>query len=83
MTGIPHIEIIETVALVKKELSEPQGFNSYQEIKMWLFTCQDIDISYTTIHQFVRYELGAKLKVPRPYHEYQSEGVISVFKELR
>lgn len=80
-TGRPKKLELETVALVKKELSEPQGFNSYQEIKIWLFTCQDIEISYTTIHQLVRYELGAKLKVPRPYHEYQNEGVISVFKE--
>ncbi|HEY9705060.1 MAG TPA: IS630 family transposase [Allocoleopsis sp.] len=80
-TGRPKKLELETVALVKKELSEPQGFNSYQEIKIWLFTCQDIDISYTTIHQLVRYELGAKLKVPRPYHEYQIEGVIEVFKK--
>jgi transposase len=66
---------------VQQELSEPEGFNSYKEVQKWLFTCQDIKISYTTIHQLVRYELSGKLKVPRPYHEAQTEGVIEVFKK--
>lgn len=43
--------------------------------------CQDIEISYSTIHRIVRYELQSKLKVPRPCHEKQKSGVIEVFKQ--
>lgn len=48
---------------------------------MWLSICQDIEISYSTIHRIVRSELGGKLKVPRPIHEKQQPGVIEAFKE--
>jgi len=34
-----------------------------------LICCCDRDIDYTTIYRVVRYELLAKLKVPRPFHE--------------
>ena len=45
-----------------------------------LSICQDIEISYPTIHRTVRYELKGKLKVPRPTHEKQQPGVIEAFK---
>lgn len=47
---------------------------------MWLWTCQDVEISYSTVHQLVRYELVGKLKTPRPSHEDQKPGVREVFK---
>ena len=72
---------IETVAQLRKELSNPEGFSSYQEIQLWFYTCLDLEINYTTIHKLVRYELQAKLKVPRPCHEKQVLGVIEVFKD--
>jgi hypothetical protein len=72
---------VETIAQIQGELSDPEGFSSYQEIKLWLSSCQDIEVSYFTIHKIVRYELKAKLKVPRPCHEKQVPGVIEVFKE--
>lgn len=65
----------------RQELSKPEGFNSYQEVQLWLFTCQDIEIGYSTLHKIVRYELKGKLKVPRPSHTKQSPGVIQVFKD--
>ena len=40
-----------------------------------------MEISYPTIHRTVRYELGSKLKVPRPRHKKQKLGVIEVFKQ--
>lgn len=80
-TGRPKKLEIETVAKLQKELSDPEGFHSYQEIQLWLFSCEDIDISYSTIHRIVRYELQSKLKVPRPYHEKQQPGVIQVFRD--
>lgn len=79
-TGRPKKLDIETVAQIQQELSDPEGFQSYKEIKLWLFICQDIDISYPTIHRVARYELKSKLKVPRPIHEKQQPGVIKAFK---
>ena len=78
-TGRPKKLEIETVAQLQKELSDPEGFNSYQEIKLWLFSCLDIEISYSTLHRIVRYELQSKLKVPRPTHEKQAPGVVEAF----
>lgn len=72
---------VEIVAQIQQELSEPKGFNSYQEVQLWLLTCQDIEIGYSTLHKIVRYELKGKLKVPRPSHTKQSPGVIQVFKD--
>ena len=80
-TGRPKKLDIETVASIQRELSDPEGFNSYQEIQIWLFTCLDRQISYSSIHRIVRYELKSKLKVPRPTHEKQEPGVIECFKK--
>jgi transposase len=80
-TGRPKKLKIETVAKVQQELSQLEGFNSYGEIQHWLLACQDIRLSYPTVHRLVRYELAGKLKVPRPYHEYQQPGVVELFRQ--
>jgi hypothetical protein len=33
-------------------------------------------MSYTAVHQLVRYRLGAKLKVPLPVHRKQEDGAV-------
>ena len=81
-TGRPKKLDIETVAKIKHELSDPEGFISYREIQLWLLACQDLEISYSTIHRIVRYELQSKLKVPRPTHEKQALGVVEAFKQF-
>lgn len=85
------------MAKIQQELSKPEGFISYQEIQLWLLACQDLEISYSTIHRIVRYELQSKLrrvlskntltqkpplKVPRPTHEKQAVGVVEAFKQF-
>jgi transposase len=80
-TGRPKKLKIETVAKLQQELFQPEGFNSYGEIQHWLLACQDVRLSYPTVHRLVRYELAAKLKEPRPYHEYQQPGVVEVFRQ--
>ena len=47
------------------ELTEKEGFSSYKEIQIWLYTVHDLDVSYKVVHDTVRYRLKAKLKVPR------------------
>jgi transposase len=79
-TGRPKKLDVETVSQLQKELSEPEGFENYQEIQKWLFICEGIEVSYATVYRTARYELQSKLKVPRPYHEKQQPGIIEVFK---
>ncbi len=54
----------EVTEYLKKRLSEPEGFGSYDEIRIWLKENYNLDIPYKT----VRYYLGAGPKMPRPSH---------------
>ena len=66
---------------LKQELKDIEGFSSYKEIQTWLKAVHDLDMSYTGIHQIVRYRFRAKLKVPRPTHTKQKPGAIEEFKK--
>jgi len=54
----------EAMKTLKRRLSKPEGFGSYKEIQQWLAEEQDTPLPYSTVHQIVRYDLGAKLKTP-------------------
>jgi transposase len=58
----------EVMEKLKKRLSQPKGFGSYKEIQQWLAEDHEVDLPYSTVHGIVRYDLGAKLKTPRPSH---------------
>ena len=75
--GIPP----EAIARLKEELSDPEGFSSYGEIKTWLETVCDVKVSYKVVHDTVHYKLKAKLKVPRPVNIKQEKGAIEKFKK--
>jgi hypothetical protein len=51
-------------ALARK-LGEPHGFGSYGEVQQWLQQRHGVRVQYKTLHRLVRYQLKAKLKVPR------------------
>ncbi len=69
------------VESLKQELQEQEGFSSYKEVQTWLKAVHDIEMSYTGVHQIVRYRLRAKLKVPRPTHAKQQPGAVESFKK--
>jgi transposase len=54
-------------ALARK-LGEPHGFGSYGEVQQWLQQRHGVRVKYKTLHRLVRYQLKAKLKVPRASH---------------
>jgi transposase len=63
-------------------LADPeQGFASYGEIQQWLATDWGVTVKYPTVHRIVRYQLRAKLKVPRPRHIDQSPAEVVGFKK--
>lgn len=71
----------EALATLKARLAQPQGFASYGEIQRWLEqTCQ-LKVDYGTLYRVVRYELKAKLKVPRPRAMAQDPATLNAFKK--
>ena len=69
------------VERLKAELSEPEGFTSYKEVKIWLEALLDIKVKYDVVHHLVHDQLKAKLKVPRPVSVKQAEAAIEDFKK--
>lgn len=80
-TGRPKKITKEIEEKLKKELNEVEGFSSYKEVQTWLRAVEGIEMSYTGVHQAVRYRLKGKLKVPRPVHVKQESGVVEQFKK--
>lgn len=71
----------EALEKLKTRLAEAEGFSSYIEIQQWLEqTCQ-LRVEYGTLYRVVRYELKAKLKVPRPRSRQQDPKQLSRFKK--
>jgi hypothetical protein len=71
----------QIVEKLEKELSEPEGFSSYKEVHQWLTNCCDVPVAYRTVHQWTRYRLQGKLKVPRPVSEKQKAGAVEELKK--
>ena len=67
---------------LQQRLNDPMaGFNSYKEVKLWLFEEQGLEIPYSTIHRIVRYQLHAKLKVARPTSLHRDDTAVVDFKK--
>ena len=80
-TGRPKMIPQKTRERLKLELLDPKGFESYAEVQTWLKASEGIDASYKVVHDTVRYQLKAKLKVPRPQSVKQSVEAKENFKK--
>ena len=80
-SGRPRIMNPETVEKLSKELLQPEGFSSYKEVHQWLTSCCEVKVAYRTVHQWARYRLKGKLKVPRPVSEKQKAGAVKELKK--
>jgi putative transposase len=63
------------------ELRDPEGFSSYKEVQRWLKVMENVEMSYSGVHNLIRYRLKAKLKIPRPVHVKQEPGAVNHFKK--
>lgn len=79
--GRPSVIPAEVVERLKKELSEPKGFSSYQEIQLWIKAEYGLEINYDTVHNLVRDKLKAKLKVARGRSREQDSEEVAEFRE--
>lgn len=66
---------------LEEKLESPQGFGSYGEIVEWLKQEFLVKVKYKTVYRLVRYQLQAKLKIPRPVSQQQDEQAVSLFKK--
>jgi len=80
-SGKPRIMNVQTIEKLEKELSDPEGFSSYKEVHQCLTSCCSVPIAYRTAHQWARYRLRRKLKVPRPVSKKQKIGAVEEFKK--
>ena len=71
----------DAIAALKHELETGVGFSSYGAIVEWLEKEHGLRIEYGTVYGWVRYRLGAKLKVPRPQSHKQDELMVCEFKK--
>ncbi len=71
----------EVLADLEQQLNTPEGFSSYGEIVEWLKLKHGLSVKYATVYQWVRYRLGAKLKVPRPVSYRQDPQAVENFKK--
>lgn len=71
----------EQLEKLKQKLAEEQGFKSYGEVQKWLREELGVNLAYPTVYKVVRYQLKAKLKVPRPKSNQQNPLSKSHFKK--
>ena len=71
----------EVAECLRKRLSEPEGFGSCDEMRIWLKENHNLDIPYKTVHKTVRYHLKGSPKTPRPSHIKKNEEEVREFKD--
>ena len=64
-----------------EQLQSPIGFSSYGQIVEWIEQEFHVQVKYKTVYRLVRYELKAKLKVPRPVSKGQDQKAVGLFKK--
>ncbi len=69
------------LASLRERLNSADGFSSYGEIVEWLDQEHGLEVKYGTVYQWVRYRLGAKLKVPRPQSAQQDPVAVETFQK--
>jgi len=78
--GRPKKFSVEIAATLQQELRDPEGFQSYKEVHLWLWLIKGITSSYPAVYSLVRGELRSKLKIPRPRSVSQKSTAINEFK---
>ena len=66
---------------LEARLESPDGFGDYGEIVDWLKQTFELSVPYGTVYRFVREDLKAGLKIPRPVSVRQHPQAIDTFKK--
>lgn len=82
--GARKVSVINeaVLAALRAKLGDPrQYFTSYKQIQQWLQTEHGITLHYSWVHEIVRYQLGAKLKVVRKSNVKKNPAYEEKFKK--
>lgn len=71
----------EIMAALKEQLQDTHGFVGYTALHHWVQQEHEVQIPYQTFWRIVRYELKAKLKVPRKSHIKKDQQEVQAFRE--
>lgn len=71
----------EILEVLEKRLQQPQGFDGYKAIQMWLKPTYGIELLYSTLHGIVHNRLKARPKVVRPHSHQRHESPAIDFKK--
>jgi transposase len=64
-----HRRMTDTaLTALQDKLKEPHGFAGYAQIRVWWAEEHQVNLSYSSVHALVRYQLRATPKRPRPSH---------------
>jgi len=69
------------VERLKQELLEPEGFSSYEEVRLWLAAELGIQVKYDVVHNLVHEKLKADKKVARQKQQETEPGAVENFKK--
>jgi len=78
--GRPQKFSVELAASLQQELRDPEGFQGYQEVHLWLWLIKGIASNYPGVYYLVTNKLKSKLKIPRPRSISQKYTAINEFK---
>jgi len=65
---------------LQQELRDPEGFQTYKEVNLWLWLIKGIASSYLAVYSLGKGELKSKLKILRPRSISQKITAINEFK---
>ncbi len=69
------------IKALERQLQQPPGFKSYRQIQQWFSESLGLEVQYATVHRLVRYQIQAKLKVPRTTNPKQDQQKFNEFKK--
>jgi transposase len=58
----------EVLASLERALRRPEGFASYEALRLWVARTHGVQVKYKTLYTLVRTRFKTKLKVARPSH---------------
>lgn len=73
----------EVLKTLEERLQQPEGFESYEDIQIWLQETYGIELCYSTVHGIVHTRLKARPKVVRPQSVKRDESQAIDFEKKK
>jgi len=73
----------EILATLEHHLQQPEGFEGYEAIQIWLKETYGIELCYSTLHGLVHNRLNARPKVVRPQSAKRDEMAAAEFEKKK